>query len=84
MVIRGDVFTPYYFLFYNYNNLDYFTVKGTTAVDFRADNENNFKSLEKNSIDLYSSFKSIYLQDRDNKIRNSSENSQDDWGNLDN
>ena len=66
------------------NNLDYFTVKGTTAVDFRADNENNFKSLEKNSIDLYSSFKSIYLQDRDNKIRNSSENSQDDWGNLDN
>ena len=21
MVIRGDVFTPYYFLFYNYNNL---------------------------------------------------------------
>ena len=40
-------------------------------------------SLEKNSIDLYSSFKSIYLQDRENKIRNSIED-QDDWGNLDN
>ncbi len=66
------------------NNIDYYTIKGTTAVDFRADNVNNFESLEKNSIDLYSSLKSIYLQDRDNKIRNSSENSQDDWGNLDN
>ena len=65
------------------NTLDYFTVKGTTAVDFRADNDVNFKSLEKNSLDLYSSFKSIYLQDRENKIKNST-NSQEDWGNLDN
>ena len=62
--------------------LDYITVKGTTAIDFRADNDLNFDSIEKNSIDLYSSFKSIYLQDRENKINNSSE-SQDDWGNLD-
>ena len=46
------------------NSLDYYTVKGTTAIDFRADNERNFESLEKNSIDLYSSLKSIYLQDR--------------------
>tara|TARA_Y100000389_G_scaffold117002_1_gene114207 strand:- start:645 stop:1385 length:741 start_codon:yes stop_codon:yes gene_type:complete len=65
------------------NSLDYFATKGTTAIDFRADNDVNFKSLEKNSIDLYSSFKSIYLQDRDNKIKNSTE-SQDDWENLDN
>ena len=65
------------------NNLDYYSVKGTTAVDFRSDNITNFTSLEKNSIDLYSSFKSIYLQDRENKINNSS-SSQDDWGNLDN
>ena len=65
------------------NTLDYFTVKGTTAIDFRADNDGNFESLEKNSIDLYSSLKSIYLQDRENKIKNSSE-SQDDWGSLDN
>ena len=60
-----------------------FSVKGTTAIDFRADNDTNFESLEKNSIDLYSSFKSIYLQDRENKIKNSTED-QDDWGNLDN
>ena len=65
------------------NNLDYFSVKATGAIDFRAENDKNFESLEKNSIDLYSSIKSIYLQDRENKIRNSIED-QDDWGSLDN
>ena len=64
------------------NNIDYFSVKGTTAVDFRSDNITNFESLEKNSIDLYSAFKSIYLQDRKNKILNSQED-EDDWGSLD-
>ena len=64
------------------NSLDYYSVKATTAIDFRADNEKNFESLEKNSIDLYSSFKSIYLQDRENKIKNSFDDS-DEWGNLD-
>jgi len=63
--------------------LDYITVKGTTAVDFRAKNENNFNSLEENSVDLYASFKSLYLQDRENKINNSSDVNED-WGNLDN
>ena len=62
--------------------LDYVAVKGTTAVDFRADNDVNFESLEKNSIDLYASFKSLYLQNRENKINNSSQ-SNDDWGSLD-
>ena len=47
-------------------------------------NDVNFKSLEKNSIDLYSSVKSIYLQDRENKIKNSTEEEEDDWGGLDN
>ena len=62
--------------------MDYFSVKGTTAIDFRADNSKNFDSLEKNSIDLYSSFKSIYLQDRENKVKNTN-SSDDDWGSLD-
>jgi phospholipid-binding lipoprotein MlaA len=62
---------------------DYFTVKGTTALDFRADNDKNLESLEKNSLDLYSSLKSVYLQDRENKIINSTD-TQNDWGNLDN
>ena len=65
------------------NSLDYYSVKGTSAIDFRADNDANFQSLEKNSIDLYSSLKSIYLQDRKNKIKNSIED-EDEWGNLDN
>ena len=65
------------------NRLDYLSVKGAEDLDFRSDNINNFESLEKNSIDLYSSLKSIYLQDRENKIKNSIED-QDEWGNLDN
>ena len=65
------------------NQFDYIAVKGATAVDFRADNETNFDSLEKNSIDLYASFKSLYLQNRENKIKNSSE-VESEWGNLDN
>tara|TARA_B100001248_G_scaffold227656_1_gene186201 strand:- start:908 stop:1648 length:741 start_codon:yes stop_codon:yes gene_type:complete len=63
--------------------VDYFSVKGAGVVDFRSDNLLNFESLEKNSLDLYFSMKSIYLQDREKKISNSAE-SQDDWGNLDN
>ena len=64
------------------NQFDYLTVQGTTAVDFRADNAVNFDSLEENSIDLYASFKSLYLQNRENKVNNSSE-SEDSWD-LDN
>ena len=64
------------------NHLDYYSVKGTSAVDFRSDNLKNFESLEENSIDLYSSFKSIYLQDRENKVKNTTF-SDDDWGSLD-
>ena len=49
------------------NSLDYFSVK-PGAIDFRADNEKNFE-FRKNSIDLYSTLKSIYLQDRENKSK---------------
>jgi phospholipid-binding lipoprotein MlaA len=63
--------------------LDYYSLKGTSAIDFRAENVTNFDNLEKNSIDFYSSLKSIYLQDRENKIANSTDN-EDDWGNLNN
>ena len=61
--------------------MDYYSVKATSVIDFRADNDKNFESLEK-FVDLYSSMKSIYLQDRENKIKNSIE-SDDEWGNLD-
>jgi phospholipid-binding lipoprotein MlaA len=66
------------------SKLDYFTVKGASAIDFRGDNVKNFESLEKNSLDMYSSMKSIYLQDREKKISNSKESSDDDWSTLDN
>jgi phospholipid-binding lipoprotein MlaA len=65
------------------NKLDYVAVKSATAVDFRGDNVTNFDSLEKNSLDMYSAMKSVYLQDRDKKIRNSSEIDDEEWGNLD-
>ena len=41
----------------------------------------NFDSLEKNSIDLYASMKSLYLQDREKKIKLSKLN-EDDWGEI--
>ena len=63
--------------------IDYVGVKAASAIDFRGNNMTNFESLEKNSIDLYAATKSLYLQNRKNKINNSSE-SEDDWGNLDN
>jgi len=66
------------------NKIDYYGVKGATGVDFRGDNMKNFDSLEKNSMDMYSSMKSIYLQDREKKIDNSQEISDEEWGNLDN
>jgi len=62
---------------------DYFAVKGATAVDFRGKNDKNFKSLEKNSVDLYSAQKSLYLQNQKRKINNSNSSEDEDWGNLD-
>ena len=41
----------------------------------------NFESLEKNSVDLYSTVKSLYLQKRENLISNSS-GSEDEWKNF--
>ncbi len=65
------------------NKMDYVGVKAASAVDFRGDNMTNFESLEKNSIDLYAATKSLYLQDREKKIKNSSGSDDDDWGSLD-
>lgn len=61
------------------SKLDYIAVKGSGAVDFRGDNMTNFDSLEKNSLDLYSSLKSVYLQNRKNKINNSPDSDDDSW-----
>ena len=55
----------------NYSEHNYYYYRGTGAVDFRAKNIESFDSLEKNSIDLYASIKSLYLQNRNKLIQNS-------------
>ena len=55
--------------------------RGFDNVDFRAKNLKNFESLEKNSIDLYSTVRSLYLQKRENLISNSS-GSEEEWKNF--
>jgi len=44
--------------------------KAISGVDFRANNIESFDNLEANSIDFYASVRSLYLQDRENKIHN--------------
>ena len=57
------------------------------GVDFRAKNLESFDSLERTSLDLYSSVRSLYLQDRRKKIQNLDEItetlSDDDWEEVD-
>ena len=49
---------------------DYYYSKLSEGVDFRAKNLESFDSLEKNSIDFYATVRSLYLQDRERKIKN--------------
>ena len=42
--------------------------KELQGVDFRAKNYDSIENLEKNSLDFYASVKSLYLQDRQQKI----------------
>ena len=71
----------------NYSEHNYYYYRGTGAVDFRAKNIESFDSLEENSIDLYASLKSLYLQNRSQKILNkkSTIETQDDsdWEEID-
>tara|TARA_Y100001970_G_C14133201_1_gene802862 strand:+ start:72 stop:860 length:789 start_codon:yes stop_codon:yes gene_type:complete len=53
------------------SDFDYYASRGTSGVDFRAKNLESFDNLEKNSMDFYASVKSLYLQDRRQKILNS-------------
>ena len=71
----------------SYSEHNYYYYRGTGAVDFRAKNIESWDSLEKNSIDLYASLKSLYLQNRKQKIANSTSavETQDDsdWEEID-
>ena len=70
-----------------FNEADYYLSRVLTGVDFRAKNLESFDSLEKTSIDLYASIRSLYLQDRHRKINNLDEDtetmSDDDWEEID-
>jgi len=59
---------------------DYYSSKVTGGIDFRAKNYNAIENLEKNSLDFYASVKSLYLQDRQQKIANTKKttNTQND------
>ena len=54
-----------------FSDFDYYSSKATSGVDFRAKNYDSIENLEKNSLDFYASVKSLYLQDRQQKILNS-------------
>jgi len=69
-------------------DVDYYSSRVTKGVDFRAKNYDSIENLEKNSLDFYASVKSLYLQDRQQKILNSKKviNTQDDsdWDEIQN
>ena len=72
----------------NLSEHNYYYFKGTDAVDFRSKNIETLDSLEKNSLDFYASVKSLYLQNRAQKISNSPISNKDqddsDWEEIDN
>ena len=54
-----------------FSDFDYWASRVGAGIDFRAKNLDSFENLEKNSIDFYASVRSLYLQDRQQKIANS-------------
>ncbi len=67
---------------------DYWVSRVTSGVDFRAKNLEAFNAMEKNSVDLYATVRSLYLQDRKKKINNSNDKTEamedGDWDTLEN
>ena len=71
-----------------FRDFDYYSSKVTAGVDFRAKNYDSIENLEENSLDFYASVKSLYLQDRQQRILNSKKiiDTQDDsdWEEIEN
>ena len=64
------------------NNLGDGTYWGETALDktnWRAENLNTLDNLEKNSVDLYASVRSLYLQRRDYLTNDGNSSDEDQW-----
>ena len=91
-VMGGD---PWYNMSIHGNNeylgtSAFITSKALSGINFRSENLESFDNLETNSIDFYASLKSLYLQDRENKIKNNQRGSVDviyqdeeDWEEID-
>ena len=71
-----------------FSDIDYYSSKVTSGVDFRAKNYDSIENLQKNSLDFYASVKSLYLQDRQQKILNTKRvidtQNDSDWEEIDN
>jgi phospholipid-binding lipoprotein MlaA len=71
-----------------FSDVDYYSSRLTSGIDFRAKNFDSIENLEKNSLDFYASVKSLYLQDRQQKILNTNAiiDTQDDsdWEEIEN
>ena len=67
----------------------YITSKALSGIEFRANNIESLDNLETNSIDFYASVRSLYLQDRENKIKNELRGNievlyeEEDWEEID-
>ncbi len=68
------------------NDSVYLVSKALSGVEFRSRNIESFDNLQKNSLDFYASVKSLYTQDRENKIKNNQRGNievlykeEDDW-----
>ena len=72
----------------HFSDIDYYSSRVTAGVDFRAKNYDSIENLEKNSVDFYASVKSLYLQDRQQKILNSNGTieamNDSDWEEIEN
>ena len=69
-----------------FKDSDYYFSKGTDGINFRSKNIETFDNLEKNSMDFYASVRSLYIQDRKQKIVNSNKiietQNDNDWDDL--
>ena len=68
----------------------FMTSKALDGINFRSENLESFDNLETNSIDFYASLRSLYLQDRQNKIMNDHRGNveviyqdDEDWNEID-
>ena len=68
----------------------FITSKALDGINFRSENLNALDNLQINSIDFYASLKSLYLQDRENKIKNNQRGNveviykdESDWEEID-